>query len=83
MKTREKSIDLIAYKDRKKIAFEIETGKNTRDQLIENIRKCLDVKVDKIYLIATNNCAYKKIRKILNENNLIDDTRLYLVRAEN
>lgn len=80
METRRKSIDLVACKDGKKIAFEIETGKNTVYQVIENMRKCLNGDFDKIYFIATNDYAYKKIKKLLNENN-IDDARLYLVRV--
>lgn len=77
-----KSIDLIAFKDDRKIAFEIETGKNSKDQIIENIRKCMEANSDKIYLIATNDWAYRKIRRLLNENNLIYDPRLSLVRAK-
>ncbi len=81
MKSKNKSIDLVSYKDGKKFAFEIETGKNTKEQLIENIRKCQNENIDKLYLIATNNDAYNKIRKVLDENDLIVP-RLYLARAK-
>lgn len=81
MQTKRKAIDLIAYKEGKAIAFEIETGKNTSEQIIENISKCLNANIDKIYLVATNKSAFNKIRELLDKNN-IDDERLFLVKAK-
>jgi len=62
-----KSIDLVAYKDNIKIAFEIETG---RSDILANINKCLDLNYDHIILVATNNKAKTKIHQILKDNQL-------------
>ncbi len=61
MKTKDKSIDLVAYLNGKKIAFEIETGKNSKKQIHQNIEKCLNAGVDKVYVVAVNKRAFKKI----------------------
>ncbi len=61
MKTKDKTIDLVAYLNGKKIAFEIETGKNSRKQIQQNIEKCLNAGVDKVYVVAVNKRANLKV----------------------
>ena len=78
MRTKEKRVDLIAYKDDQRIAFEIETGKNSKAQVLENIEKCLQDNVDKLYLIATNRRAYEKIKRLLVEKDMMDCSRVCL-----
>jgi len=78
MGTKEKRVDLIAYKDGQRIAFEIETGKNSKAQVLENIEKCLRNELDKLYLVATNKKAYEKIRELLVENDLVDCSKVCL-----
>ena len=63
MRTKRKAIDLVAYKDGQRIAFEIETGKNSRKQIKRNVEKCLEDGVDKVYLVGTNGEACEKILK--------------------
>ena len=77
MRTKRKAIDLVAYKDGQKIAFEIETGKNSKKQIIENIKKCLNSDVDRLYLIAINSYAFRKIMKVLTDLPL--ETRISLI----
>ena len=36
------SIDLVAFKDGKRIAIEIETGNNMKEQIFQNVMKCLN-----------------------------------------
>ena len=69
MRTKRKAIDLVAYKDGQRIAFEVETGKNSRKQIMMNVKKCLDDGIDKIYLVGANKKAYKKIMKLGNIDN--------------
>jgi len=46
-----KTIDLIAERDGKRIAFEIETGKS---DAAGNVQKCLDAGMDKVVIVATS-----------------------------
>ena len=45
-----KTIDLVATRDGKRIAFEIETGKS---DAAANVRKCLAAGIDKVVVVAT------------------------------
>ena len=65
MKTKDKAVDLIAEKNGKKIAFEIETGKNSLEQLIENLSKCLLAGYERVYLVPTSPKAYKRLYNLL------------------
>jgi len=75
------SIDLVAGKDDERIAVEIETGKNSVEQIIENIFKCIRADFHKIYAIATTEKAYKKINEALVRKNLTYDPRIKVIRA--
>jgi len=80
METKKKAIDLVAYKEDKKIAFEIETGKNSKDQILENITKSLASGVDKVYLLATNENAYHKLKKLLSQTDFAMQSRVSIVK---
>ncbi|HUU16303.1 MAG TPA: DUF87 domain-containing protein [Sedimentisphaerales bacterium] len=54
-----KTIDILAVKDGQKIAFEIETGKS---DVAANVKKCLNMGIDRIIVVTTSSAAYKKIR---------------------
>jgi hypothetical protein len=82
VKTKKRAIDLVACKDGRKIAFEIETGKNTSSQIATNISKCLASGVDHLYLIATNEPSYSKLMRLLIEENLSEEPRISLIRAD-
>lgn len=69
-------IDVVAEKDGKKIAIEIETGKS---DFLKNIRQNLSAKYDQIFIIATDKSAYKKIEKELAGLGLIGVDRLRLL----
>ncbi|MCK4624732.1 MAG: hypothetical protein KAV00_05430 [Phycisphaerae bacterium] len=53
-----KTIDLVATRDGKRIAFEIETGKS---DAAANVRKCLAAGMDKVVVVATCKMASQKI----------------------
>ena len=65
LKMAKKKIDLVASKYDQKLAFEIETGKNSLEQIIENLSKCLLAGYDRIYLVATNRFAWKRLYQSL------------------
>jgi len=67
-----KSVDLVARKGNQKLAFEVETGKNSLEQIIENISKSLSAGFDRIYLIPTSARAYKKFYRLLGYDFLYD-----------
>ena len=46
-----KTIDLVAERDGKRIAFEIETGKS---DAAGNVQKCLDAGMDRVVIVATS-----------------------------
>jgi hypothetical protein len=54
-----RTIDVLADKDGRKIAFEIETGKS---DIKANVKKCLDAGIDKVIIVATSADAYRDIR---------------------
>ena len=82
MNTKKKAIDLVALKGDRKIAFEIETGKNTKDQLLENIEKSLASGVDRVYLLATNANAFRKLNNFLSQSDLAQESRVIVVRDQ-
>jgi len=51
--SRHKSIDLVAEKDGKKIAIEIETGKNNKKQIKININKIKYYEYESFYFMVT------------------------------
>lgn len=57
-----KTIDLLARKDGRRIAFEIETG---RSDPAANVRKCLAAGVDQIVVVATSQAARESLSKTL------------------
>ena len=65
LKMAKKKIDLVASRYNQKLAFEIETGKNSLEQIIENLSKCLLAGYDRIYLVATNRFAWNKLYQSL------------------
>lgn len=57
-----KTIDIVAKRDGKQIALEIETGKS---DAAGNVRKCLKSGVDKVFVIATSRKAMDTLTSIL------------------
>jgi len=81
MKPGTPSIDIVAFGDDERIAVEIETGKNSIEQIIENIFKCIQADFHKIYAIATTEKAYQKIKQALIRKDLIYDPRIKVIKA--
>jgi len=81
MRPEPQSIDLVANKNDERIAVEIETGKNSVEQIIENISKCIRADFHKIYAIATTDKAYKKINEALVRKDLTYDPRIKVIKA--
>ncbi|MFQ6084419.1 MAG: hypothetical protein ACE5KE_06455 [Methanosarcinales archaeon] len=71
-----KSVDIVADKDRKRIAIEIETGKS---DTIYNIRKDLDCGFDKVISIAIKNKIKEKILLELKKSGLDNEKRIKLL----
>jgi len=53
-----KAVDILAVKDGKRIAFEVETGKS---DAAANVRKCLAAQLDKVVIVATTKNARRAI----------------------
>ncbi|MBM4017226.1 MAG: hypothetical protein FJ288_02695 [Planctomycetes bacterium] len=53
-----KAIDLVATRDGKRIAFEIETGQS---DAAANVRKCLDAGLDRVVVVATGSPAERAV----------------------
>ena len=53
-----KTIDIVATRDGKRIAFEIETGKS---DVVANVRKCLDADLDRVIVVAISD----QVRRVL------------------
>jgi len=53
-----KAVDILAVKDGRRIAFEIETGKS---DAAGNVRKCLDAGMDRVLVVATSAAARNAI----------------------
>jgi hypothetical protein len=57
-----KTIDLVASRDGKRVAFEVETGNS---DAAANARKCLDAGVDQVVVVATSRAAYGRLKSSL------------------
>jgi len=68
-----KSVDIVAEKDGKRIAIEIETGKS---DYIYNIRKDLDYGFDEVISVALNNKIKEKIMLELKKLGLDNDKKI-------
>ena len=68
-----KTIDLVAAREGKRIAFEIETGKS---DVVANVHKCLDAGMEEVVVVAVSD----KIREILSKV-LPEKDRVGLVTA--
>jgi hypothetical protein len=71
-------VDLVARKDKEKIAIEIETGKS---DFLRNVRQGLAAKYDKILIVATDKRAFAKVERELAATGLLGLTRVVLVLA--
>ena len=69
-------VDVVAKKDGKKIAIEIETGKSN---FIQNIQQDLSAKYNKVLVVAADKPAFKKIEKKLAQAGLLIAGRVELV----
>ena len=67
------SVDVVAEKDGKRVAIEIETGKS---DFIYNIRKDLDYGFDEVISIALNNKIKEKIMQELKKSGLDKEKRI-------
>jgi hypothetical protein len=70
--------DVVARKDDRKIAIEVETGKS---DFIRNIRQDLAAKYDKIIVVATDKNAFEKIEKYLAKEGLIIPNKIQIEPA--
>lgn len=68
-----KSVDLVAEKDRKRIAIEVETGKSDS---VYNIKKDLEVGFDEVLVVALNERIMEKINGNLNGAIFVDRKRV-------
>ena len=68
-----KTVDLLASRDGKRIAFEVETGNS---DAAANARKCLDAGVDQVVVVATSRAACERLK-----SSLPADPRVRLVGA--
>jgi len=59
-----KTIDLVAERDGKRIAFEVETGKS---DAAANVQKCLKTGVDKVIVVATADAVKNSLSSMLSE----------------
>ena len=59
------AVDLVARKGTQKLAFEIETGSNSLDQMVQNLSKGLSEGCDRVYLIPTSQRASKSLCKLM------------------
>ena len=55
-----KAIDLVAERDGKRIAYEIETGKS---DAAANVRKCLAAGMDKVVVVATSTTVHRALSR--------------------
>ena len=59
-----KTIDLLASRNGKRIAFEIETGKS---DAVANVRKCFEAGIEKIVIVATSPQVRDRLTAILSK----------------
>lgn len=60
-----KTIDIVATRQGKRIAFEIETGKS---DTAANVKKCRDAGLDEIVVVATSDLIRNKISRNLSKS---------------
>lgn len=70
-----KSVDVVATKNGKQIAIEIETG---RSDILSNINKCIEANFDKIILVATTEKVESKVKSLLEDNALHQNPNIIL-----
>jgi hypothetical protein len=70
-----KSVDVVATKNGKQIAIEIETG---RSDILSNINKCIEANFDKIILVATTEKVESKVKSLLEDNALNQNPNIIL-----
>jgi len=80
MKTKNELTDLIAEKPCQKIAFEIETGKNSLAQIAKNLLKNLKARYDRVYAIPTSEKAYKKVLEALDKYHLNYESKIKIIK---
>ena len=70
-----KSVDVVATKNGKQIAIEVETG---RSDILSNINKCLQANFDKIIVVAINEKIESKVKSLLKDNDLHQNPKIIL-----
>jgi len=70
-----KSVDVVATKNGKQIAIEVETG---RSDILSNLNKCLQAKFDKIIVVAINEKIESKVKSLLENNDLHQNPKIIL-----
>ena len=68
-----KTVDVVATKNNKQIAIEVETG---RSDILSNINKCLQAKFDKIIIVAINERIESKVKSLLEANDLHQNPKI-------
>jgi len=71
-------VDILAVKDGKSVAIEIETGKS---DIIRNVKQNLLSGFDQILIVATNKNVFKKIERILAQEGLLGLGKIEIVEA--
>jgi predicted RecB family endonuclease len=71
-------VDVVARREKEKIAIEIETGKS---DFIRNVRQDLAAKYNKVIVVATDKSAFKKIETKLAQARLLIPGRVEIVLA--
>lgn len=75
------AIDLVVEKNGKIIAIEIETGKNEKDQILQNVMKCLNAGYEIVFSIGTNEKALEKIKESVSENILENNPGVKIIQG--
>lgn len=70
-----KSVDVVATKNKTKIAIEVETG---RSDILSNINKCLEANFDQIIVVAINEKIESKVKSLLEANDLHQNPKIIL-----
>ncbi len=70
-----KSVDVVATKNGRQIAIEVETG---RSDILSNINKCLQANFDKIIVVAINEKIESKVKSLLEKNDLHQNPKIIL-----
>ena len=73
-------LDLVAQKDDKTVAIEVETGKNNIDQIEKNIRKLVQYAATDRFILATNESATIKIQNLISQIGPSESLHLYPIK---